>query len=206
MPCVFLHGLGQRASSWEPTVARLSRDLPVTCPDLTCLLSRQEATYQRLYRAFSEYCAALPGPLSLVGLSLGAILALNYAAEHPAGVQDLVLIGAQYRMPRRLLQLQNAVFRLMPASSFGSFGLEKPALMQLTQSMMALDFSSRLSSIGCATLVLCGERDRANKRAAVELAQQIPGATLRLVRGAGHEVNTEAPDALATLLTDFYLR
>ena len=47
---------------------------------------------------------------------------------------------------------------------------------------------------------LCGERDRANKKAALELRDGIPGAELAWVPGAGHEVNREAPEALAALL------
>ena len=39
----------------------------------------------------------------LCGLSLGAVLTLNYAIDHPDKVKALVLIAAQYKMPKKLL-------------------------------------------------------------------------------------------------------
>ena len=72
--------------------------------------------------------------------------------------------------------------------------------------MVDLDFRGELGRIACPALILCGERDRANKKAALELRDGIPGAELAWVPGAGHEVNREAPEALAALLEAFYRR
>ena len=47
-----------------------------------------------------------PSRLNLVGLSLGGLLALNYAVQHPAQINSLVLIGTPYEIPKRLLKLQ----------------------------------------------------------------------------------------------------
>lgn len=117
MPYLFIHGLGQSPAVWSETLWRMPGlyAADAHCPDLAHLLRGTPADYGALYRAFSAYCASLPQPLHLCGLSLGGILALQYAAEHPARVASLVLIGAQYRMPKRLLGVQSAVFRLMPA-------------------------------------------------------------------------------------------
>lgn len=50
--------------------------------------------------------------------SLGAVLTLNYAIDHPDKVKALVLIAAQYKMPKKLLKVQNMLFHLMPNSAF----------------------------------------------------------------------------------------
>lgn len=58
------------------------------------------ATYGELYTAFSEECDKENDEIVLCGLSLGAVLALNYAIDHPDKVKALVLIAAQYKMPK----------------------------------------------------------------------------------------------------------
>ncbi len=70
--------------------------------------------------------------------------------------------------------------------------------------MMELDFSNTIQKITCPTLVICGEKDSANKKAAEELAGIMKSAEFQVINGAGHEVNIEAPEALARILFDFY--
>lgn len=65
-----------------------------------------------------------------------------------------------------------------------------------------LDFSAKLGGIACPAAVVCGERDRANRGAAEELQRLLPNAELRIIPGAGHEVNRDAPEALAALLNE----
>ncbi len=70
--------------------------------------------------------------------------------------------------------------------------------------MSKLDFSDSLDKISCPSLIVCGERDQANKRAAAELAGRLSHARLAKLGGVGHEVNTEAPEKLAELFREFY--
>lgn len=200
---VLIHGLGQTPASWDKTIACLGSVFPL-CPSLPELLSGAEADYSQLYAAFTDYCTAAGSSLDLCGLSLGGVLALHYAAEHPERVRSLVLIGAQYSMPKRLLQFQNLLFRFMPGSMFTQMGFGKADFLRLCKSMMELDFSASLSRISCPVLVICGEKDRANKKASLSLADLLPNARLCTIKGAGHEVNTDAPQALAEALRAFY--
>lgn len=202
MTTIFLHGLGQGPESWLP----VSRGLEGQVPDLFALAGKEGARYPALYRAFAGYCGGFAGPLRLCGLSLGGILALQYAVEHPERVEALVLIGAQYVMPKGLLRFQNGVFRLLPGSAFRKMGLSKRDVIGLTDSMLDLDFRGELGTVSCPTLVLCGERDRANRKAAQGLQAGIPGAELAWIPGAGHEVNRDAPEALAEALRSFFQR
>lgn len=201
---VFIQGLGQSPDSWKQTAAQLNFSQYNTCPDFTELLQGQESTYLNLYNAFSAYCSKQTAPLQLCGLSLGGVLALNYAIEHPENVSSLVLIAAQYNMPKNLLRFQNLLFRFLPKSAFRQMGFEKADMIQLCKTMLDLDFSASLKQIACPTLVLCGEKDTANKAASTDLASLLPNAELRIISGAGHEVNTEAPEQLAKVLQSFY--
>lgn len=204
MTQVYVHGLGQTPASWGPVLSLLDASDEPVCPDLTQLVSAKEINYSHLYGAFAQFCDNLEAPLALCGLSLGGVLALHYAAEHPERVGSLVLIALQYRMPKRLLRMQNALFHVMPSSMFRGTGFSKAQMIQLCGSMLDLDLSGRLSDISCPTLILRGNRDRANKLACTELAQLLRRAELHIVEGAGHEVNREAPEQLAVLLRAFY--
>lgn len=206
MRYIFVHGLGQDSSSWEKTISFMEKKTQITHLDLFDLLEDKEPTYNNLYLAFSDYMEEYSEPVILLGLSLGAVLALNYTIDHPKRVQSLVLMAPQYKMPKLLLKMQNIIFRFMPESSFQKLGSSKNDFIVLTSSMMELDFSQDLIGVQCNTLVLCGENDRANKGAAKKVAAQIPKAEMRTIMDAGHEINVDAPEQLASILNDFLIK
>lgn len=202
MPFLLIHGLGQTPEAWAET-RRLLPFSDVHCPDLAHLPDGAPAEYDTLYRAFAAYCDALPQPLHLCGLSLGGVLTLQYAAEHPARVASLVLIGTPYRIPRRTLALQSAVFGLLPERAFRRMGFSKADVLRLSNSMATLDPSGFLPAVSCPALVLCGGKDHTNRAAAQEIAAVLPHACLQIIPGAGHEVNRDAPAQLALALVRF---
>lgn len=204
MAYIFMHGLGQTPESWDQVISNMSLTEKALCPNLPALITEQECNYENLYAAFCRYCETEYGKTNLCGLSLGGILALNYAIDHPEKIKSLVLIGTQYVMPKKLLAIQNAIFHLMPNKSFESMGFSKKNFIQLSKTMADLDFSLKLGNITCPTLVVCGEKDAANKKASEELAERIPGVSLSLIPGSGHEVNQQAPKWLAEALDDFW--
>ena len=75
--------------------------------------------------------------------------------------------------------------------------------IRLTTSMMELDFRRELGQVVCPVLVLTGEKDAANSKAARELAGLLPDAKVREIPGAGHEVNRDAPGELAASIRKF---
>lgn len=200
---IFLHGLGQAPSSWEKITTLLHHEINYSCPDIWELMQGRNADYQNMYEAFSQYCSRFSEPLDICGLSLGAVLALHYGAENPKKVHSLILIAPQYRMPKKLLAFQNAVFRFMPDCMFRQTGIEKDAFISLTKSMMHLDFSGSLNDVACPVLVICGEKDHANKKAAEELASRLLFGKYCVVKKAGHEVNIDAPEQLAEIINNF---
>ena len=107
MKVIFLHGLGQGPSSWNKTVAAMDGGVEAFCPDLFALAQGEAPDYAALYRGLSEICREQTGDgLHLCGLSLGAVLALQYGQEHPEQVKSLVLIGGRTRTPRTLMKIQ----------------------------------------------------------------------------------------------------
>ena len=204
MKYIFIHGLGQGPDSWNKTVSCMREQEEIQCLSVFVLKNWEEISYRRVYEDFSAYCESVKTEFGLCGLSLGAVIALNYVVEHPGKVKSLVLIGGQCVMPKGLLRLQNMIFRLMPNGIFKKMGIGKRELIQLTKSMMVLEFKEDLEKVDCRTLIVCGEKDRANIRAAEMMAEKIPGARIKILEGCGHEVNVEDPEKLADILEAFY--
>ena len=141
MKYLYLHGLGQNAGSWNKVIEATEVLDHSVCLDLSEMVKGKAVTYSTLYSAFVELCDAENEEIILCGLSLGGVLALNYAIDYPQKVKALVLIAAQYKMPKRLLKLQNALFRFMPQSMFQQTGFGKLDFISLCDSMVELDFS-----------------------------------------------------------------
>lgn len=143
-------------------------------------------------------------PFRICGLSLGAILALDFTIRHGDKVDSLVLIGAQYKVPRLLMDFQNLLFRCMPQKAFDGMGISKDNIMKLSRSMRSLDFTSQLSKISCPVTILCGGKDSANLKASKKLNELLPQATLHIIPNAGHEINKCAPDAITDILNQVF--
>ncbi|WP_243023273.1 alpha/beta hydrolase [Clostridium sp. AM46-21] len=114
MKYLYLHGLGQKPDSWNKVIKETKVSESSVKLSLAEMLEGKSATYKELYSAFSSECDKVNDEIVLCGLSLGAVLALNYAIDHPDKVKALVLIAAQYKMPKNLLKVQNILFHLMP--------------------------------------------------------------------------------------------
>ena len=164
----------------------------------------KDVTYKELYSAFSEVCDKEDEEIVLCGLSLGAVLALNYAIDHPDKTKALVLIAAQYKMPEKLLKFQNVLFRLMPNSMFKQIGFKKADVISLCGTMAELDFTDSLHNVSCPVLIVCGEKDHANKKASKELTRYLSKSFFYELLKTGHEVNIEAPEEIAIVLQKFY--
>ena len=201
MKTVLLHGLGQTAQDWKEVVCQLSTS-NVECPELFSSTGN-EISYFRILADLERQYSNATEPLRICGLSFGALLALDFTIRHGNKVDSLILIGAQYKVPTLLIDFQNFLFRCMPNKSFENMGLSKRDTIKLSHSMRSLDFSSPLNGITCPVTSLCGEKDRANLKAAKKLNGLLPLATLQIIPGAGHEISKDAPEAIATILNNY---
>ena len=99
---VFLPGLGATTRYWKSRVAALAARTPLLLVDLLGFGRSPKPwasyTVDRHVTALREVLApaAVAGPLILVGHSLGARLAVAYAARYPAHLKQLVLVSMPY--------------------------------------------------------------------------------------------------------------
>ena len=203
---IFVHGSGHKATSWEKTISYMTNNEDIVCPNLSSILEGKEASYENLYYSFVKYCNEFDGQIHLCGLSLGGILALNFALDFPQKVKTLVLIGTPYKVPKVAFSFQNIIFRFLPKSIFETMAFDKKNTFALGDTMKNLDFSDRVKNIKCTTLILCGKKDSANMKSADYLSQSIRSAELKIIENTGHVVNEENPETLADILNEYYLQ
>jgi len=102
-PIVFLHGITGSRRYWEKRVLPLARRNRILIPDLLGFglspkphLDYTVPRFRQTVRSFLEREGVAGRPHVLVGHSLGALIAVDYAVNHGADVEALVLIN----MPR----------------------------------------------------------------------------------------------------------
>jgi len=201
MKIVLLHGMGQTAASWEETISDLPIDWQIHIPDL--FANQKLVTYEQLYEALVHECENINEPFHLCGISLGAILACQYAIEHPKKVQSLILIAVQLQPPKYVLKFQQLIFNLLPITYFKKHGIEKAQLVNINRSVQNVDIKESVQRIKCPTIAICGKRDHFNKYATKQFVHLVPHAELVLIEQAGHEVNRENPIELAAVIEEF---
>ena len=204
MKKILIHGSGHKADSWDKVISYMNNDKDILCPNLSEILNDKEASYDNLYSSFVEYCNKIDGKIDLCGLSLGGILALNYAIDYPNKVEKLVLIGTPHKVLKVMFSIQNVIFKFLPKKLFETMAFNKRDTFILGNTMKKLDFSNRVQNVKCPTLVICGEKDNTNMKSAHYLAENIKSAKLEIMKNTGHIVNEENPKELSELLTEFW--
>lgn len=202
---ILIHGLGQNEKSWNSVIEILNKNnIQAQRPDLFMLAKDYQINYKNIYEAFRNYCNLYNEKLNLCGISLGGILAIDYAIEYPDKVNSIILIGTPYEIPKKALKVQNFIFKFMPKSVFERLGVTKNNFIELTNSMANLDIKSKIVNIKCHTLIICGQKDKTNIKSAKQLKDSITESKLEIIKNAGHEVNTEKPAELSKLIIKYW--
>ena len=198
-----LHGLGQTPQSWQDQVTAMPAGFKAVAPWLRGLRPGRAQEFS-VEGAADDVLALLNQhgveQMSLVGVSLGAMVALDAAIRSPETVSHLVLAAGQVNPPRSVMRMQRLVFSMVPAKRLASMGVEKKRFLQALDQAATIDYRSRLRLVTARTLVIVGADDKANLTAARDLAAGIPGARLEVIPGVGHQPNVEDPAAFNALV------
>lgn len=194
---VFLHGLGETCEVWNPVI----KQLPQTeCAAPEVLKVKSPMTDWSLEGISNEIADTLTEPVHLVGLSLGAVMALQIAISHPDKVVSLFISAPQAKLPQLLMSLQRVLMRLLPAKWVCPPQLSKAELFGVLDSLKYLDLTSQLSALRIPVTVVCGSRDKANLPASRKIARLIPEARFTVIPGVGHQWHVTHPQLFAEYL------
>jgi pimeloyl-ACP methyl ester carboxylesterase len=157
----------------------------------------------------------------LVGFSLGAMTALQFAVRAPQRLRTLIVIGITTQReprasvgrrlmdPERILahdpKLESQLVRRHdPGQGVGAWKRLLPAIVA-DVAVQPLLTAAELHSIDCPAMVVTGDRDPfVPVEAAAALARQLPDGRLFVAPDAGHEVMVRRPGLFNEAMAGFY--
>lgn len=221
---VLLHAFGSSHRAWKPQVETLGRRFHVLTPDLPGHGSNLEPfSLDHAVAATRRLLGEQDAKVHLVGISGGASIALLTCLSTSQTTASLLLSAPVAHAPP-WLALQRLAAALMPESvtlrylremysggqqEYTATAVEdfqrcgKGTFLATLREVARLDVRTRLAEIKVPTLVLCGERDRANIPSSREVAAGIPNARFRLIPEAGHLWNLETPKLFTEIVEEF---
>ena len=177
--------------------------------------------------------ATTTNPVTIVGHSMGAIVALETAAQNPEKIAAMALAGAA--VPMNVHHNLLTQTRDEPSAAIDSIltwaygrraqigGTRVPGLWMLgggrrliernAGEQLHIDFKAcstylkgreSASKVSCPTLIIVGNDDRMTPpKAANNLQQAIPHSQTVFIQGSGHMMMIEYPDQTLDVLRDF---
>jgi len=214
---ILLHGLAGSTRWWARNIPELSRSFRVLAIDLPGFGS------SRGHRRFDldEVGAGIAGTMdrleieraSVIGHSMGGLIAGGLAADHPGRVERLVLVDAAFLslgwtatqfLTGPATTLRRTAPSLLPVLIADSLRAGPIRLADAGIQLLRADWRRQLPRISAPTLVLWGEHDAicppAIGRAIVEL---IPDARLQTIDGGAHNPMWEQPESFTAAGLDF---
>ena len=228
-PLVLVHGFTGSHIDWDPVAPALAADRRVVMFD-----HRGHGDSTNTGDAASYSFAALVddldavvrdtaggGPIDLVGHSMGGIVAMRYALDHPAAVRSLVLMDTGAAPAGNLVPflapmvakgrsdgmvaVADAMANFMKGTDMeGQVERVRTKITSMdVEAFAALgrelgDYPSmveELPLLRCPVTVIVGENDTGLRASADVMAEAVPGAELSVIEGAGHSPQEDDPAA-----------
>ena len=200
MKLIFLHGLGQSADSWKE-VQDLLADYRSESIEL---FPSGVETYQEAKERIYLHLKVETEPFVLVGLSLGAALALELSSYDLPNLQALVLSGCPLKLVGNIpFYIQSLIFKLLPKRIFEKQGAEKSLLVGVSEELKTLDLREIAKNCSYPTLLICGSQDKPNLKSMKGLQQLIPNSQFQIIPDGPHVLNRVKPKEFAEITRSF---
>ena len=190
MKLIFLHGLGQSADSWKE-VQELLVDYPSEALEL---FPSGVATYQEAKERIYQHLSEETEPFILVGLSLGAALALELSSYDLPNLQALVLSGCPLKLAGNILfYIQLLIFKLLPKRVFEKQGADKALMVRVSEELKTLDLREIAKNCPYPTLLICGSQDKPNLSSMKAIQELMSNSQFQIIPDGPHVLNKEKP-------------
>jgi 3-oxoadipate enol-lactonase/4-carboxymuconolactone decarboxylase len=233
---VFINGLGTDLHIWDGVVEALPRSWTVLRYDVRGHGLSEVGEGSHSMSAFSADLSELLDRLGiasvvLCGLSLGGLIAQEFALTEPERVRGICLcataarIGSRESWQQRIDQIQTGGLGSISDTAMGRwfgapFREREPSVVRGCRGMLErtpqagyiaaaealrdADLTARVAGIAAPAMVVAGELDVATPPAQGRaLAASLRGARFELLAQTGHLLSVEQPAALARVLVQF---
>ena len=200
MRLIFLHGLGQSAESWKE-VRNLLTDYPSEAIEL---FPSGVSSYQKAKERVYQYLAQETEPFVLVGLSLGAALALELSSYDLPNLRALVLSGCPLKLAGNILfYVQLLIFKLLPKRVFEKQGADKVLMVGVSEELKTLDLTDISRTCSYPTLLICGSKDKPNLSSMKTIQELMPNSQFQIIPDGPHILNRAKPKEFAEITRSF---
>ena len=200
MKLIFLHGLGQSADSWKE-VQELLADYPSEAIEL---FPSGVATYQEAKERIYQRLTVETEPFVLIGLSLGAALALELSSYEIPNLQSLVLSGCPLKLAGNIpFYIQLLIFKLLPKKVFEKQGADKAFIVGVSEELKTLDLTDISRTCPYPTLLICGSKDKPNLSSMRSLHKLISESQFQIIPDGPHVLNRAKPKEFAEQIKPF---
>ena len=200
MKLIFLHGLGQSADSWKE-VQDLLTDYPSEALDL---FPAGVGTYQEAKERIYQRLTVETEPFVLIGLSLGAALALELSSYEIPNLQALVLSGCPLKVAGNILfYIQLLIFKLLPKRVFEKQGADKALMVRVSEELKTLDLREIARNCPYPSLLICGSQDKPNLSSMKAIQELMPNSQFQIIPDGPHVLNKAKPKEFAEITRNF---
>ncbi len=236
-PVLFIHGLGSSTEDWEYQVPAFSEHHKVITYDVRGHGRSSKSPPPYSIRAFAQDTAELIrhldlGPMHVVGISMGGMIGLELALDHPAMIRSLTICNAG-----PCLQLKGISGRLMLATRLSIMHLmgmkavgkklaremfPKPSQVELRQkvknrwarndtksyaaavrAIVEWNVENRLQELTVPILVVKGDADKTPSEMTDEHIARMFDARKVVIADSMHATPVDQPEAFNEKVLDF---
>ena len=140
----------------------------------------------------------------MIGLSLGAALALELSSYDLPNLRALVLSGCPLKLAGNILfYVQLLLFKLLPKRVFEKQGADKALMVGVSEELKTLDLTDISRTCPYPTLLICGSKDKPNLSSMNALHRLLTNSQFQIIPDGPHVLNKEKPKEFAGTVKDF---
>ena len=216
-PVVLVHGLSGSTRWWGCNVPALARHFRVYVVDLIGF-GQSRGRRPFVLAEAGDFLArwmevAEIGRASIIGHSMGGLIALDLASEFPDRVEKLVLVDAAV-LPRKagyaphalglLRALRHMPLGFLPILVTDAWRAGPVTILEAARDLLTADVRPELAQVRAPTLLVWGEHDALVPLViGKEVRAALPSAKLVVLRGAGHNPMWDRADAFNRVVLGF---
>lgn len=236
-PLVFIHGLGSSTRDWEAQVGHFSKKYQVIVYDVRGHGKTDKPSGKYSVPQFSEDLTALLDALEIgrahiCGLSMGGMIAFQFAVDHPGRIKSLTVVNQIPDMvPRTFAERKEIwqrviLFRLVSMRKIGEVigqrlfikpeqedllklfverwaENDKSAWLRAMRGLVGWTAAAELGNITAPALLAASDQDYTPVARKQEAVDQMPNARLEVFKDARHALPVEYADEFNRVMESF---